>query len=83
MSVVIRQQISSVLYKRNLSGIKYQLMKKKTDIGQKDKFIAAARELGCDMTQEEFAKTLKGIASVKPMTNAEVQKKAKAKKKKS
>lgn len=40
-------------------------------------FIKAARELGCDMTQEEFAKKLKGIGSVKPMTQAQVKKKAK------
>ncbi len=51
-------------------------MKKKS---QKEKFITAAKELGCDMTQEEFAKTLKDIAKVKPMTNAEVKKKAKKK----
>lgn len=47
---------------------------------QKEKFIAAARELGCDMTQEDFAKKLKGIGSVKPMTNEQVKKKAKKKK---
>lgn len=47
---------------------------------EKEKFITAARSLGCDMTQEEFAKTLKGIGSVKPMTNAQVQKKVKKKK---
>jgi hypothetical protein len=48
---------------------------------QRDKFIAAARELGCDMTQEEFAAKLKGIGSVKPMTNEQVQKKVKKNKK--
>lgn len=52
---------------------------KKSDT-EKAKFIAAARELGCDMTQEEFAKTLKGIGSVKPMTQAQVKKKAAKKK---
>lgn len=49
---------------------------KKSDT-EKAKFIAAARELGCDMTQEEFAKTLKGIGSVKAMTNEQVKKKRK------
>jgi hypothetical protein len=50
------------------------------DKSQKERFIAAARELGCNMTQEEFAKTLKGIGSVKSMTQAQVKKKAKMKK---
>ena len=54
-------------------------MEKKQDADNtgKQRFIAAATELECDMTQDEFAKTLKSIASVKPMTNEQVKKKAK------
>lgn len=52
------------------------------DKQQSQKFIDAVHELGCDMTQEEFTKTLKGIASVKPMTNAEIAKKKAASPKK-
>ena len=52
-------------------------MKKEKQSTDKQRFIAAAHDLGCDMSQEDFAKTLKGIASVKPMTNAQVKKKAK------
>lgn len=44
---------------------------------QIEQFIQTARELGCDESEEGFAAKLKAIASVKPMTNAEVQKKAK------
>ena len=57
------------------------MIKRKNDNTQYEGFVKAARELGCDMTQEEFAKTLKGIASVKPMTNTQVKKKAQKRKK--
>lgn len=39
--------------------------KKYDDFSQSNKFIAAARELECDMTNEEFAEKLKGIAATK------------------
>lgn len=48
---------------------------------QSKKFIKAAQEFGCEMTTEEFAKTLKGIANIPPMTNDQVKKKAKKKSK--
>ncbi len=46
----------------------------------KNRFKEAARALDCDMTEEEFARAIKGIASVRPMTQAQVKKKAKKKK---
>lgn len=45
-----------------------------SDATGKERFIAAATELECNMTQEEFAKTLKGISSVKPMTQEDLKK---------
>lgn len=48
---------------------------------QHQKFVTGARSLGCDMTQEEFTETLKGLATVKPMTNKQVKKKAASRKK--
>lgn len=45
-------------------------------------FINAAKELECNMTEEEFAKALRGIASIKPMTNDEIAKKKAASPKK-
>jgi len=66
------------------SSIKHRYMiakeSTKRQKNQSEKFIKAAKELGCNMTQEEFEKTLKSIASMKPMTNAELKKKAKKKK---
>lgn len=49
-------------------------MKKVNDDSQKAKFIAAAREHGCDESEEAFAKKLKKIAVQKPdekITDAE------------
>ncbi len=53
--------------------------KKDASQSQKDKFIETARALGCDESEEAFAEKLKALASVKPMTNEGVKKKAKKK----
>jgi predicted transcriptional regulator len=53
----------------------------KKDIqSQKEKFIAAARAAGCDESEEAFDAKLKALLTHKPMTQAEVKKKAKRKK---
>lgn len=46
---------------------------------QGQKFIETARALGCDESEEGFAKKLKAISSVKPTAHNEVKKKAKKK----
>jgi hypothetical protein len=57
-------------------------MGKKSNQGmnERDRFIDAARELGCDESPEEFKAIIKQIAKASPMTNAAVKKKAKQKK---
>lgn len=53
-------------------------MKKQTSsTTQKEKFIKAARALGCDESDEAFDAKLKALMTVKPMTQAQVKKKAK------
>ncbi len=47
----------------------------------KERFIRAAKELECDESPEAFKTTLKKLGSVKPMTNEQVKKKAKKRKK--
>jgi hypothetical protein len=46
---------------------------------QKEKFITAARDAGCDESEEAFDAKLKKLMTIKPMTNAQVKKKAKKK----
>jgi hypothetical protein len=46
---------------------------------QVDKFIETARALGCDESEEAFDAKLKKLMTVKPMTNAQVKRKAKKK----
>jgi hypothetical protein len=68
-----------MLSTRKLRGYEMARKRSEPEANASNKFAEMARDLGCDMTQEEFAKKLKGIGSVKPMTNAEVQKKVKHK----
>ncbi len=55
-------------------------MKKNQKISQTDKFIETSRALGCDESEEVFDEKLKALMAVKPMTQAQVKKKAKKKK---
>ena len=45
-------------------------------------FLRTAQELCCDELEEKFAAKLKALASIKPMTNTEVKKKARRERKK-
>ncbi len=50
-------------------------------VSQRDKFIKAAKEHGCDESETAFDAKLKALVTVKPMTNDQVKKKAKKRKK--
>lgn len=56
--------------------------KKKRDSEQRAAFIRTAREHGCDESEATFMETVRNLAAVKPMTNAQVKKKAKGRSKK-
>jgi hypothetical protein len=47
---------------------------------ERERFIAAARELECDESPEAFEATLRKLTSGKPITNSELKRKAKKKK---
>ncbi len=49
----------------------------------KERFIRAARELECDESPKAFDATLKRLAKAKPMSNEDVKKKAKKRRKSS
>lgn len=49
----------------------------KSNRGNEADFIRTARELGCDESEAAFVNNLKKLATVKPMTNVEVKRKAK------
>lgn len=53
---------------------------KKTE-SDKERFIRAARELECDESSGVFEATLKNLAKAKPITNEQVKKRAKKRKK--
>jgi hypothetical protein len=48
---------------------------------EKERFIRSARELECDESPEAFDAALKKLAKAKPMTNEQVKKSAKKRKK--
>jgi hypothetical protein len=45
----------------------------------KERFIAAARELGCDISEDEFAEAIKKLAQAKPTSKDDVKRMAKKK----
>jgi hypothetical protein len=55
--------------------------KKLTAVEERERFIAAAKELGCaDELPEDFEATVRKLAAMPPMTNEQVKKKAKRRK---
>lgn len=47
---------------------------------QIEKFVETAKKLGCDESESAFDGKLKALLTVKPMTQAQIKKKAKRKK---
>ena len=56
-------------------------MQKTNQKTQKDKFIETARALGCDESEAAFDAKLKKLLSHKPISNEQVKKQAKKRKK--